>query len=211
MGNGKAKPGNFFEDFAAGQVLAHATPRTISDGDVALYIALTGALRAALLGRVRALASVTSAPSTICSCSTPCSARRSPDVSLNAVANLGYAELPLPVAGVPGRHAAPVSEVIGKSENANEDSGIVYVRTTGRNQRGEPVLEYARWVMVHKRDASKPTDRPCDKPDAERAVRPSDSSCPRARTSPRYECWPLAGSPSSGTTKSASASTTSTA
>jgi 2-methylfumaryl-CoA hydratase len=30
------------------------------------------------------------------------------------------------------------------------------VRTTGRDQHGEPVLAYARWVMVRKRDAASP-------------------------------------------------------
>lgn len=74
-----------------------------------------------------------------------------PDVSLNAVANLGYAE---------GRWLAPIwagdtltseSEVIGIKENSNGKSGVVWVRTTGRNQRGEAVLSYVRWVMVRKR------------------------------------------------------------
>ena len=38
----KSFTGNFFEDFKPGQVLRHATPRTLTDGDSALYIALTG-------------------------------------------------------------------------------------------------------------------------------------------------------------------------
>ena len=46
MGTGKAKLGNFFEDFAVGQVLQHATPRTIGPGDVALYMGLYGPCRA---------------------------------------------------------------------------------------------------------------------------------------------------------------------
>jgi len=80
-----------------------------------------------------------------------------PDVSLNAVANLGYAE---------GRWLAPVwpgdtltssSEVIGVKQNSNGKSGVVWVRTTGRNQMGVPVLEYVRWVMVRKQgDAPAP-------------------------------------------------------
>ena len=32
----KTNPGNYFEDFAVGQVFEHATPRTITSGDVAL-------------------------------------------------------------------------------------------------------------------------------------------------------------------------------
>jgi hypothetical protein len=34
--------GRFFEDFAVGQVIRHATPRTVTTGDVALYTALYG-------------------------------------------------------------------------------------------------------------------------------------------------------------------------
>ena len=38
----KINTGNFFEDFTIGQKIAHPLPRTISDGDVSLYIAFTG-------------------------------------------------------------------------------------------------------------------------------------------------------------------------
>ena len=38
----KTTPGNFFEDFRLGQTLTHATPRTVTAGDVALYNALYG-------------------------------------------------------------------------------------------------------------------------------------------------------------------------
>ena len=36
----KTNAGNFFEDFTVGQVIEHATPRTITEGDRALYGAL---------------------------------------------------------------------------------------------------------------------------------------------------------------------------
>ena len=38
----KTDAGRFFEDFRLGEELVHATPRTVTSGDVALYIALTG-------------------------------------------------------------------------------------------------------------------------------------------------------------------------
>jgi 2-methylfumaryl-CoA hydratase len=75
-----------------------------------------------------------------------------PDVSLNAVANLGYAECRFHVPVVPGDTLRTRSEVIGLKENSNKETGTVYVRSTGRNQKGEIVLEYTRWVMVRKRD-----------------------------------------------------------
>lgn len=38
----KQYPGNFFEDFELDQLLVHGTPRTVTEGDMSLYIALTG-------------------------------------------------------------------------------------------------------------------------------------------------------------------------
>jgi 2-methylfumaryl-CoA hydratase len=79
-----------------------------------------------------------------------------PDISLNAVANLGYAEGRFLRAVYPGDTLSATSEVIGLRETSNRASGVVYVRTTGRSQAGVPVLEYVRWVMVRKRDAARP-------------------------------------------------------
>ena len=36
----KTNPGNFFEDFELGQVIEHATPRTVTEGDRAVYGAI---------------------------------------------------------------------------------------------------------------------------------------------------------------------------
>ena len=38
----KPSQGNFFEDFRLGQAMRHATPRTVTAGDVAVYNALFG-------------------------------------------------------------------------------------------------------------------------------------------------------------------------
>ena len=38
----KTNPGNYFEDFKFGQILKHATPRTVSVGDAAIYMSLYG-------------------------------------------------------------------------------------------------------------------------------------------------------------------------
>ena len=42
MPKNKTTTGNFFEDFRVGQIIVHATPRTVTDGDVALHTALYG-------------------------------------------------------------------------------------------------------------------------------------------------------------------------
>ncbi len=38
----KSDPGNFFEDFVVGDELIHATPRTVTEADAAIYTGLTG-------------------------------------------------------------------------------------------------------------------------------------------------------------------------
>jgi 2-methylfumaryl-CoA hydratase len=79
-----------------------------------------------------------------------------PDISLNAVANLGYAGCYFRTPVYPGDTLSALSEVIGLKENSSGKTGIVYVRTTGTNQHGNAVLEYVRWVMVRKRDEAAP-------------------------------------------------------
>jgi acyl dehydratase len=56
----------------------------------------------------------------------------------------------------PGDTLSTVSEVIGKKENSNGKTGVVYVRSTGYADDGTEVLDYVRWVMVKKRDAASP-------------------------------------------------------
>src|SRR4029078_6987000 len=101
------------------------------------------------------------------------------DISLNAVANLGYAGCRFLKAVYPGDTLRAESEVIGLRENSNKKTGIVYVRSRGSNQDGAEVLDYMRWVMVRKRDESAPA--PGDKvPDLPKQVEPKDlgAACP---------------------------------
>jgi 2-methylfumaryl-CoA hydratase len=150
---GKADPGRFFEDFRLGETIAHATPRTVGAGERALYIGLTGS-RFALQSSdefARKLG-LPSAPLDDILVFNLVFGRSVPDISLNAVANLGYAEGRFGALVYPGDTLSASSEVIGLKENSNRETGVVYVRTKGVNQRGETVLDYRRWVMVRKRD-----------------------------------------------------------
>lgn len=154
---GKTDTGNFFEDFRIGQVLSHATPRTVTAGDVALYQALYGprfALQssdefARTLGLERSPVDDLIAFHIVFG-------KTVPDVSLNAVANLGYADCRFLARAYPGDTLSATSEVIGLKENSNRKTGVVWVRSTGVNQRAETVLSYVRWVMVRKREESAP-------------------------------------------------------
>ncbi len=83
-----------------------------------------------------------------------------PDVSLNAVANLGYAECRFRRPVLTGDTLSTSSEVIGLKQNSNGKTGVVYVRSTATNQHGDVAIDWVRWVMVHKRDADAPAPDP---------------------------------------------------
>ena len=85
-----------------------------------------------------------------------------PDISLNAIANLGYAECRFVAPVFAGDTLSAESEVVGLRENSNGKTGVVYVRSCGHNQNGDTVLEYVRWVMVRKRDSNAPAPRQFD-------------------------------------------------
>jgi len=149
----KTNPGHYFEDFRLGQVLVHATPRTVTQGDVALYLALTGDRHAsASSGEFAKALGYTGAAIEPLLVFHVVFGKSVPDISLNAVANLGYAEGRFVMPVYAGDTLSATSMVIGLKENSNGKTGVVYVRTSGQNQRGETVLEYVRWVMVRKRD-----------------------------------------------------------
>ncbi|KGB81212.1 dehydratase [Rhodovulum sp. NI22] len=153
----KTNPGRFFEDYKLGQVIAHAVPRTLSGGERALYHALYPARHALYSSDEFARAcGLPAAPLDDMIAFHMVFGKTVPDVSLNAVANLGYAEGRFLMPVYPGDTLRSESEVIGLKQNSNGKSGVVYVRTRGLNQRAEVVLEYVRWVMVRKRDPEAP-------------------------------------------------------
>ncbi|KHA51471.1 MaoC family dehydratase [Sulfitobacter geojensis] len=153
----KTNSGRFFEDYTVGETLHHAVPRTVKMGERALYHMLYPARHALYSSDQFAQSSgLPFSPLDDLIAFHIVFGKTVPDVSLNAVANLGYAQ---------GRWLAPVwpgdtlrsqSEVIGLKQNSNGKTGVVYVRTTGLNQHDEPVLEYVRWVMVRKRNVDAP-------------------------------------------------------
>ena len=153
----KTSPGNCFEDFRIGQVIRHATPRTVTTGDVALYNGVFGPRFAVQSADTFATAiGYPRAPVDDLLVFHIVFGKTVPDVSLNAVANLGYAGCYFRSPVFPGDTLSALSEVIGLKENSSRKTGIVYVRTTGYQQDGKPVLEYVRWVMVRKRDEAAP-------------------------------------------------------
>ena len=191
----KTGRGNFFEDFRLGQRIRHATPRTVTVGDVALYNGLFGprfAVQSAdtfaqKIGYPRAPVDDLLVFHVVFG-------KTVPDISLNAVANLGYADCRFLKPVYPGDTLNSVSEVIGLKENSNRKTGIVYVRSRGFNQNGELVLDFARWVMVRKRDEAAPPPEELV-PELPRSVEPLSlgNGCPIINAA-AYDTA-LAGSP----------------
>jgi 2-methylfumaryl-CoA hydratase len=191
----KPSTGNFFEDFRLGQVIDHATPRTLTVGDVALYQGLFGARFAVQSSDPFAQAiGYARAPIDDFLVFHVVFGKSVPDISLNAVANLGYAEGRSLAPVYPGDTLRAASKVIGLKENSSRKTGIVYVRTTGCRQDGTKVLEYARWVMVRKRDEKAPASAE-HVPQLSGSVPPTllGEGCPRIDAK-AYDCA-LAGSP----------------
>lgn len=157
----KTNSGNFFEDFKLNQIIRHATPRTLTHGDAAVYQALYGSRFSLQCSDVTGRAvGYSQAPIDDLLVFHTAFGKSVPDVSLNAVANLGYANGRFMAQVFPGDTITAYSEVIGLKENSSGETGVVYVRTYGENQDGHGVIDYVRWVMVRKRDKASPAPEP---------------------------------------------------
>ena len=143
----------YFEDYSLNQEIKHSVPRTITYGDVSLYLASTGS-RFALnyssefcknLGYEKMIVDDVLVFHMIFG-------RTVPDLSLNAIANLGYADVKFQNPVFVGDTINATSKIVGLKENSNGKTGTVYVFSEGRNQKGDLVLSYFRWLMMRKRD-----------------------------------------------------------
>ena len=147
----KASLGNYFEDLTVGLKINHAVSRTVTEGDAALYLALTASRYplfcntefAKQLGFVREPIHDLLVFHIVFGKSVP-------DVSLNAVANLGYADVRFGEPVYPGDTISAETEVIGRRESSGGDTGIIWVQTYGYNQYKKEVIRFIRWVLVNK-------------------------------------------------------------
>lgn len=189
----KTNPGNFFEDFRMGQQIRHATPRTVAVGEVALYTALYG-VRFAFNSSIEFARTLgmPQAPIDDLLAFHLVFGKTVPDISLNAVANLGYAQGRFLAPVYPGDTLTTTSSVIGLRQNKDGKTGVVYVRSVGSNQLGETVLDYCRWVMVRKQNEQAPAPAPVI-PDLPEAVSAGDLVVPANLDLSAYDAV-LAGS-----------------
>jgi 2-methylfumaryl-CoA hydratase len=180
MSDNKGWKGNFFEDFELDVTLPCATPRTITPGDVSAYIALTGDRTPRFCGPLGLVHPLMTFHTVL--------GQTVRQISLNARANLGYAGMrwlePVRV----GDTLSTAVTITGLKENSSKTSGIAWVQTTARNQNGDEVLSYTRWVMVRKRgnDATGYLEAPTV-PKVEEAVLASDLVVPAGDLPSRSE------------------------
>ena len=142
----------YFEDYKIKEEIHHSVPRTITDGDVSIYLSTTGSRfpinysveYAKALGLQRL-------PVDDILLFHMVFGRTVPDLSLNAIANLGYAGVTFQQPVFVGDTVSASSEIIGLKENSNGKTGTVYVKSIGKNQHGEIILTYYRWLMMRKK------------------------------------------------------------
>lgn len=162
--------GRYFEDhvrqFKSGEIIRHATPRTVTTGDVAVYNALFGQRYAITSDDEFARAfGFAKAPVPWMLLFHVGFGKTVPDISQLAVANLGYADVRFLRHVYPGDSLVAESRIIGYKENMTTDkatgsktprgNGNTYVHSTiyvVEGQSRQPVLEYKRVVMVSKKD-----------------------------------------------------------
>lgn len=190
----KTNAGNFFEDYTIGQTLIHAVPRSVSGGERALYHAAYPARHALYSSDEFARASgLPASPLDDLAAFHIVFGKTVPDISLNAIANLGYAEGKFLKPVYAGDTLRTESQVIGLKQNSSGKSGVVWVRSRGINQNDEVVIDFKRWVMVRKRDAGAPAPETVV-PRLSAALEPGDLSLPEGLDFTNYD-FALAGEP----------------
>src|SRR3546814_6553750 len=121
---------DLFEDLVTGREIVHAIPRTLTEGDAAMYLALTASREplfcdaefARSLGLQRELIHDLLVFHTVFGKSVP-------DISLNAIANLGYADVRFGVPVYPGDTITARTTVLGMRESSGGDTGVTWVHT----------------------------------------------------------------------------------
>ena len=135
-----------------------------------------------------------------------------PDISLNAVANLGYADGRFLKPVYPGETLSAVSEVIGLKESSSRRTGIVYVRSTGFEEPGERGADLLPLGARQQARSPPPGRRDEHVPDLPKAVDPAALGRPARPSTRRPMTTASPARPSAlPTTRRASASTMSTA
>ena len=145
--------GRYLEDFAVGDVYEHRPGRTITESDNTWFTLLTmnqhplhfdkEYAAKSEFGRVLVNSCLTVSIITGMSVS---------DVSQKTIANLGWQEIKLTGPVFIGDTLYAESEVLEIRESKSRpNQGIVSIRTTGKKQTGETVIDFRRAMLIPKR------------------------------------------------------------
>jgi len=146
--------GRFLDDFTVGDVYPHHGGRTISETDNTWFSLLTNNAHQVHVNADYAARTEFGRPLVVSTLTLAIVTGLSvPDVSQNAVANLGWDEVRLIAPVFAGDTLYAESEVLEvRPSRSRQGQGIVRVRTRGFNQRGETVITYERTILVYGRD-----------------------------------------------------------
>jgi itaconyl-CoA hydratase len=153
MANKKGWTGRVFEDFEIGDVYEHPLGRTIIAADNVWFTCLTMNTNPIHFDAEYASRTEFGKP-LVNSCFTLAlvTGQSVTDLTVNAVANLGWDEVKLPHPVFEGDTIRSKSEVLEIRESKSRpNAGIVRVKTTGMNQQGVPVIEFTRTFLIWKR------------------------------------------------------------
>ena len=145
--------GRVFEDFQVGDVYEHPLGRTVIAADNIWFTCMTMNTNPIHFDAIYAARTEFKRP-LVNSCFTLAlvTGQSVTDLTVNAVANLGWDEVRLPHPVFEGDTVRSKSEVLETRESKSRPNvGIVRVKTTGMNQDGKTVIEFTRTFMIWKR------------------------------------------------------------
>jgi itaconyl-CoA hydratase len=151
--NGAPPGGRYFDDFTPGDVFRSSIGRTVTETDNVWFTCVTMNTNPIHFDAEYASRTEFKRP-LVNSCFTLAlvTGQSVIDLTINAVANLGWDEVRLPNPLFEGDTVYAKSEVLETRESTSRPNvGIVKVRTTGLNQHGTPVIEFTRTFMIWKR------------------------------------------------------------
>ena len=154
--------GRVFEDFAVGDIYEHPLGRTVTQADNIWFTCLTMNTNPIHFDAEYSSHTEFGRP-LVNSCFTLAlvTGQSVIDLTMNAVANLGWDEVKLPNPLFEGDTVYAHSEVLETRESKSRPKvGLVKVKTTGVNQKGAPVIEFTRTFMIWKRGHVPSSGRP---------------------------------------------------
>jgi acyl dehydratase len=145
--------GRYFEDFALGDTYEHRPGKTVLESDNHLFTLLT--LNTHPLHFDREYGAATEFGQNLINSTYTLAlliGMSVSDLSQKTIANLGMDEVKFTAPVFAGDTLYAESEVIAKRESASRPGqGIVEVRSTGKNQRGEAVCTFRRSMLIPQR------------------------------------------------------------